>query len=332
MKIGFIGAGRWGISLALILNRKGQTIKMWEYNAERVSNLNKTRRIPDLPENVTLPESIIITNNLAEVVKDAEILIFVITSQTLRSAADAVLKSQPNSRAILVSAVKGIEQNTLKRMSEILKEKFHGSKPVILAGPGIPYEVVTGLPTSLVAASDDTKACAKVQELFSFENLRVYSHSDMIGVELGAALKNVIAIAAGICDGLDLGINAKAALLTRGLAEISRLGLAMNANPLTFAGLSGMGDLIVTSFSHHSRNRQVGNELAKDKKLADIMVNLCGVAEGIETTRSAIALATKFHIEMPLTEEIGRILFENASPKESLNRLLKRKLKSEIWR
>jgi len=191
---------------------------------------------------------------------------------------------------------------------------------------------VAGLPTSLVAASDDTKACAEVQELFSFENLRVYSHSDVIGVELGGALKNVIAIAAGICDGLDLGINAKAALLTRGLAEISRLGLALNANPLTFAGLSGMGDLIVTSFSPHSRNRLVGNELAKDKKLTDILFNLSGVAEGVETTRSAIALSTKHHIEMPLTEEIGRILFEDTSPKESLNRLFKRKLKSEIWR
>lgn len=332
MKIGFIGAGRWGISLALILNRKGQSIKLWEYNSERAANLNKTRRIPELPENVTIPESILITDNLTEVINDAGILVFVVPSQTLGSTSATVFAAQPKPGTILVSAVKGIEQKSLKRMSEIIREKFVGSQPVVLAGPGIPYEVVAGLPTSLVAASEDAQASAMVQELFSFENLRVYSHADVIGVELGGALKNVIAIAAGICDGLKLGINAKSALLTRGLAEITRLGIAMNANPLTFAGLSGMGDLIVTSFSAYSRNRQVGNELARGKKLSDVLPTLSGIAEGVETTQAAVRLAAKFRIEMPLTEEINRILFEAASPQTSLDRLLKRKLKSELWR
>jgi glycerol-3-phosphate dehydrogenase (NAD(P)+) len=332
MNVGFLGAGRWGISLALVLNRKGHSVKMWEYNSERVSNLNKNRHIPELPEAVTIPEPIIITNNLAEVVTNSELLVFVVPSQTLRSTVASVFECRPNENAIFVSAVKGIEQKTLKRMSEIIREKFSASRPVVLSGPGIPYEVVAGLPTSLVAASENMNSCTIVQELFSFENLRVYSHSDVTGVELGGALKNVIAIAAGICDGLELGINAKAALLTRGLAEISRLGLAMNANPLTFAGLSGMGDLIVTSFSVYSRNRQVGNELAKGKKLSDILSVLSGIAEGVETTKAAVALAGKFRIEMPLTEEINRILFDGAEPKESLDRLLKRRLKSELWR
>ncbi len=332
MSIGFIGAGRWAIALGLILNRKGLLIKMWEYDSERAAFLNKNRRIPELPETATIPETITITNNLIEVLADAEVLVFSVPAQSLRSAVTAVFEATPRDDTILVSAVKGIDQKTFKRMSEVIREKFVKAKPVVLAGPGIPYEVVAGAPTSLVAASEDTKACTLAQEIFSFENLRVYSHSDVIGVELGGALKNVIAIAAGICDGLDLGINAKAALLTRGLAEISRLGIALNANPLTFAGLSGMGDLIVTAFSPHSRNWQVGKELAKGKKVAEILNTLLGIAEGIETAKAAVGLAAKFRVEMPLTEEINRILLENSDPKESLERLLKRRLKSELWR
>lgn len=331
MSIGFIGAGRWGIALAIILNRKGLSIKMWEYDSERTEVLNKIRRIPELPETAIIPETIIITNNLKEVVTDIEVLVFVVPSQTLRSAVDAVFKATPKEETIFVSAVKGIDQKTLKRMSEVIRERFVKIKPVVLAGPGIPYDVVAGSPTSLVTASEDMKACTLVQEIFSFENLRVYSHTDVVGVELGGALKNVIAIAAGICDGLGLGINTKAALLTRGLAEVSRLGIAMNANPLTFAGLSGMGDLIVTAFSPYSRNWQVGKELAKGKKLSEILRTLSGIAEGVETAKAAIALANKFRVEMPLTEEVNRILFENSDPQESLERLLKRKLKSEIW-
>lgn len=332
MSIGFIGAGRWGISLALILDRKGLAVKMWEYNSERARALNKTRRIPELPEKITIPKQITITNNLAEVVADAEILIFVVPSQTLREAVAVVFDTKQDVSTIFVSAVKGIDQKNLRRMSEVIREKFTKAKPVVLAGPGIPYDVIAGSPTSLVAASEDAKAGTLVQEVFSFENLRVYFHPDVIGVELGGAFKNVIAIAAGICDGLGLGINAKAALLTRGLAEISRLGIAMNANPLTFAGLSGMGDLIVTAFSTHSRNWQVGNGLAQGKKIAEIMAGLPGIAEGVETAKAALGLANKFHVELPLTEEINKILFENSKPEESLGRLFKRRLKFEIWR
>jgi glycerol-3-phosphate dehydrogenase (NAD(P)+) len=332
MSIGFIGAGRWGISLALILNRKGLAIKMWEYNSERAATLNKNRRIPELPETITIPQQITITNNLTEVVANAEILVFAVPSQTLRSAVASVFEAKQDESTILVSAVKGIDQKTLRRMSEVIREKFTNVQPVVLAGPGMPYDVMAGSPTSLIAASENTKVGTLVQEVFSFENLRIYFHSDVIGVELGSALKNVIAIAAGICDGLGLGINAKAAVLTRGLAEISRLGIAMNANPLTFAGLSGMGDLIVTSFSTHSRNWQVGNELAKGKKISEIVAGLPGIAEGVETVKAAIGLANKFRVELPLTEEINRILFENSEPKESLERLLRRRLKSEIWR
>jgi len=331
MSIGFIGAGRWGISLAFILNRKGLGIKMWEYDSERVKKLNKSRKIPELPETVVIPDALLITDNLSEVIADTEVLVFVVPAQSLRSAVAAVYEAKPNNETILVSAVKGIEQKTLKRMSEIIKEKFVSAKPVVLAGPGIPYDMVAGSPTSLVAASDDQKAATLIQEIFSFENLRVYSHSDVVGVELGGALKNVIAIAAGICDGLGLGINAKAALLTRGLAEISRLGIALNANPLTFAGLSGMGDLIVTAFSPHSRNWQVGNQLAKGKRLKAILDSLLGIAEGVETTKAAIGLANKLRVEMPLTAEVNKILFEDSDPKESISRLLKRRLKSELW-
>lgn len=331
MSIGFIGAGRWGISLALILNRKGLSIKMWEYDSERVKNLNRNRKIPELPEPTEIPDSILITDNLNEVVRDTEVLVFVVPAQSLRSAVAAVYEAKPNNDTIFVSAVKGIEQKTLKRMTEVIREKFVSIQPVVLAGPGIPYDLVAGSPTSLVAAAEDKKASSLIQEIFSFENLRVYSHSDVVGVELGGALKNVIAIAAGICDGLGFGINAKAALLTRGLAEISRLGIALNANPLTFAGLSGMGDLIVTAFSPHSRNWQVGNQLAKGERLAPILNRLSGVAEGVTTTKSAIGLANKFRVEMPLTEEVNRILFEDSEPKESLARLLKRRLKSELW-
>ncbi|MEO0093621.1 MAG: NAD(P)H-dependent glycerol-3-phosphate dehydrogenase [candidate division WOR-3 bacterium] len=332
MSIGFIGAGRWGIALALILNRKGVSVKMWEYDPGRADALNEQRKIPELPATATIPETIVITNNLTEVLTDAEILVFAVPAQTLRSVVTTVYEAKPSDETILVSVVKGIDQNTLKRMSEVIREKFDSAKLVVLAGPGIPYDVVAGSPTSLVAASDDAKACTLVQEVFSFENLRVYSHSDVVGVELGGALKNVIAIAAGICDGLNLGINAKAALLTRGLAEITRLGIALNANPLTFAGLSGMGDLIVTAFSPYSRNWQVGKELAKSKSLKSILESLPGTAEGVATAKAGIGLANKFRIEMPLTEEVNRILFENSDPRVSLQRLLKRQLKAELWR
>lgn len=334
MKIAFIGAGRWAMTLALILHRKGNEIKMWEYSQKRLTEINRTRRLADLPDSILIPADIKITNDLEEVLQSPEIIFFAVPSQSLREVLVKILniKHQISNikRTILVSAIKGIERTTNKRMSEIIKEFYPNFDIVVLAGPGIPYEIAEGKPASLVVASNSSDVAMRLQELMSYENLRVYSHSDVVGVELGGALKNIIAIAAGICDGLKLGDNAKASLITRGLQEITRFGIAMNANPMTFAGLSGIGDIIVTSYSPYSRNRVLGEEIARGANLEKTTKSLTGVAEGVVTTISAKALGAKMRLELPIIEEIYTILYHDAEIIKSVKRLIQRPLKREF--
>lgn len=338
MKIAFIGAGRWAIVLSLILHRKGNEIKMWEFSQERLQKILQTRKMPDLPDSVLIPENIEISDDLNKTLQLAEIVFFAIPSQTLRSVLTKItpfrFNAQPNklhnNSPILVSAIKGLENNTNKRMSEVIKEFFPNLRTVVLAGPGIPYEIAEGKPASLVTASHDTLAANNIQKLLSFENLRVYTHLDIVGIELGGALKNVLAIAAGICDGLKLGDNAKAALITRGLAEVTRLGIAMNANPMTFAGLSGIGDVIVTSYSPYSRNRLLGEQIAKGNNLEQTTKALTGIAEGVATTISAKGLGSKMRLELPIIEEMYAILFKNSEITRSIKQLMERPLKKEI--
>ncbi|MCX7785147.1 MAG: NAD(P)-dependent glycerol-3-phosphate dehydrogenase [candidate division WOR-3 bacterium] len=336
MNISFIGAGRWATTLALILNRKNHQITMWEASAERYEKIIRQRTLPDLPDTITIPSNITITNNLEEVLASVEIIVLAVPSQALRNVLTKFFATRIDNRVIWVSAIKGIENQTYKRMSEIIKEFFPDAKIAVLAGPGIPYEIALGLPASLVVASSHQDIALRIQQLFSYENLRCYTQSDVVGTELGGSIKNVIAIAAGICDGLQLGENAKAALLTRGLAEMTRLGIAMNANPMTFAGLAGIGDLIVTSYSPYSRNRYIGEKLGQGIPISSLINSLTGVAEGIATATSAKNLSTKMHLDLPVINEVFTILSQPIKDrtietiiKESIGRLMSRPLKSE---
>jgi len=327
-KTAFIGAGRWALALALKLAEKGRNVALWEANHANLARLLAARKHPDLPERVVIPDGVKASGDLPAALAGAELVVFAVPSDAL---AEAARLAQPliDSAQTIVTVTKGIEPATLKRMSIVLKDMLRNKPVVVLAGPAIPYDMALGDPTSLLAASDDEPAAELVRDAFTGGNLRVYSHSDVVGVELGAALKNVIALAAGIADGLGLGINAKAALLSRGLAEMIRLGIAFNANPMTFAGLSGMGDLIVTSFSDRSRNHALGVSIGKGESVKSACTSLTGVAEGVTTARSARALAARQRVEMPITEEVCRILFEGAAPRDSIERLLKRRPKPE---
>ena len=331
MKISFVGAGRWALALGIRLAANGHELSLWEFSYASIDRLASTRRHPDLPESVTVPETVAVTNDIGKAVAGAEMIVFAVPSDTLAGAVQQVKILKPKPRA-LVTVTKGIDPKTLKRLSITISEAMPGLPVVVLAGPGIPYDVALGDPTSLVAASASDDAAAAVRDTFTGGNLRVYSHGDVVGVELGAALKNVIAIAAGAADGIGLGINAKAALLTRGLAEMTRLGLAFNANPLTFAGLSGMGDLIVTAFSDHSRNHTLGVAIGRGQTTDAALSSLGGVAEGATTVRSARMLAGSQRVEMPITEEVYRMLYEDVSPRDSMARLLRRSPRQEIWK
>jgi glycerol-3-phosphate dehydrogenase (NAD(P)+) len=330
VKVAFVGAGRWALALGLRLNENGLAVSLWECRSGNLDRLLKTRRHPDLPEQATVPDAVAVSGDLDRVVGDADFVVFAVPSDALVAVAGQVEALRPKPRTI-VTVTKGIDPHTLQRLSVTLNETFPTLPTVVLAGPGIPYDVALGDPTSLVAASTNEAAVTLVRDTFTGGSLRVYSHDDVIGVELGAALKNVIAIAAGMADGIGLGINAKAALLTRGLAEITRLGLAFNANPLTFAGLSGMGDLIVTAFSERSRNYALGRAVGAGENVETALAKLSGVAEGTTTALSARALAGRQRIEMPITEDVCRILFEGLSPRDSMNVLLKRSPKQETW-
>ena len=333
MSIAFVGAGRWAMTLALILHRKNLEIKMWEYSQGRLEKILQTRKLSDLPDSITIPEEIEISDDLEKTLQSAEVIIFAIPSQELRGVLTKIspfrYNAQKDTNPILVSAIKGLENNTNKRMSTIIKEFFPNLRIVILAGPGIPYEIAEGKPASLVVAGQDVLAAEKVQNLVSYENIRVYTHQDVVGVELGGALKNIIAIAVGICNGLNLGDNAKSALITRGLAEITRLGITMNANPMTFAGLSGIGDIIVTSYSPYSRNRLLGEQIGKGYNLDQTTKLLTGIAEGVTTTKSAKELGSKMRLELPIIEQMYTILFQKADIVKSIKRLMGRPLKNE---
>jgi glycerol-3-phosphate dehydrogenase (NAD(P)+) len=331
MKIAFVGAGRWAVALGTRLAANGHDISLWEFNPANLERLTTTRRHPDLPADFAVPANVSVIDNLGGAVAAAQFIVLAVPSEVLAGAVQQVRTLNPKPQA-LVTVTKGIEPKTLKRLSVTITDALPVLPVVVLAGPGIPYDVALGDPTSLVAASVNETAAALVRDTFTGGNLRVYSHGDVVGVELGAALKNVIAIAAGVADGIGLGINAKAALLTRGLAEITRLGLAFNANPLTFAGLSGMGDLIVTAFSDHSRNHALGVAVGHGETTAEALLGLAGVAEGAITVRSARSLAGSQRVEMPITEEVYRMLYEGVSPHESMTRLLRRNPRQEIWK
>lgn len=323
MRIQVVGAGSWGLALARLLALRGHDVRLWCRDEDGPDALAQTRHSPVFLPEVRLPEAVEVGR---EVDPAAEMAVFAVPSHAMRDVVQALPFSP---KTLRVSVAKGIENDTLLRMSQVIRDAAGPCRVAALSGPTHAEEVGRDLPASIVAASEDGQAARTVQEAFMTDAFRVYTSPDIVGTELGGALKNVIAVAAGACDGLGLGDNAKAALLTRGLAEMTRLGVAMGADPLTFAGLSGMGDLIVTCTSRHSRNRGLGEKIAQGDTLETIQAASPMVAEGVRTTRSAHALARRCGVELPITEQVHRVLFENADAREAVSALMIRDPKPE---
>ena len=319
--------------MAALLAEKGHAVSLWEYDAAAAQALASTRKLPVLPE-LTLPKSIQVTSRMADAIGDRGVVVSATPSQFVRSTMKAAQSSGSVSRdAAVISVSKGLEEKTLKRMSEVIREELHlpASRVAVLSGPSHAEEVCRHLPAALVAASEDVGLCARVQSIFTQDYFRVYAHPDMIGVELGGTLKNIFAIACGISDGLGLGDNSKAAIMTRGLNEMARLGAKMGAQLLTFFGLAGMGDLIVTCLSRHSRNRLLGEKLGQGKSPAQALAEMTMVTEGYKTVPSAFGLAQRFQLDCPLIQEIYQVLYKDKNPRASLRDLMERQTPSE-WR
>lgn len=330
MKIGILGAGGWGTTLAKVLSDNNHKIILWTHELETCSEINSNHTNHTYLKGVKLKSNISATLNLDDLI-DCEIFVNAIPTQFIRNVFSEY--EFPIGDKLLVNVSKGIEKNTLFRISEILFDvlKLKPENYTVLTGPSHAEEVARKAPTTVVAASENHENCVLVQSLFSTSYFRIYSSDDVIGCELGGSLKNIIAIAAGIIDGLKLGDNPKAALITRGLANISRLGAVFGANPLTFFGLSGFGDLIVTCNSKHSRNRYVGEQIGKGLKLKEILDEMQMVAEGISTTESTYHLSKKLNVEMPIVNKIYSILFNDEDPLAAIDSLMTRSSKREWW-
>jgi len=331
MKIAVLGAGGWGTTLAILLNRNGHNVTLWEYNPEYAATLEEYRENFYYLPKIIIPKDIKITNDIEYAVHEKNIILITTPTQFIRNNLSA-LKTYKFKDEIFVSASKGIENDSLLMVSDIILDILENAKKdkiVSLSGPSHAEEVSRKVPTAVVCASNNHKTAEFVQNIFSNNYFRVYSSSDLIGTEIGGALKNVIAIAAGISDGAQFGDNTKAALMTRGINEIMRLGLKLKAKKETFFGLSGIGDLIVTCESKHSRNRYVGEQIGSGKKLSVVLKEMKMVAEGVATTKSAYELSKHHKIEMPIVEEVYAILFNDRSPHQATKNLMMRNLKSE---
>lgn len=329
-RIAVLGGGNWGTTLALHLLGNGHEVRLWEFFPELALAMNRDKENKKYLPGVPLPDGLKVSADLGEVVKEAEVLLFAVPSHLLRELLWG-LKEATFKAGLAVSVIKGLEQESLKRMSEVIEEELpqFKAKVVALSGPSLALEVVKGVPTAVVAASQDEEQARLAQKVFFGPRFRVYTSTDIIGVELGGALKNIIAIAAGISDGLGFGDNAHGALLTRGLAEMTRLGVALGAQAATFSGLSGMGDLITTCSSRLSRNHRVGMAIAQGRKLDEILKEMVMVAEGVRTTKAAIRLAQRHQVELPIAAQMQAILFEGRDPREGVMALMQREPKAE---
>lgn len=331
-KIAVIGGGSWGTTLASLLCGKGHQVSLWVFEADLAERMRQTRvNNVYLPGSV-LPDGIDITSDLGWAADGADILLIVTPSHVTRGILQR-LSGHVHEGACFVSATKGIENETLMTMAEVMEDvlpkPFH-PRFSFLSGPSFAKEVITKMPTAVCVASRDPATARRIQAAFNTDYFRVYTNPDVTGVELGGSLKNVIAIAAGCSDGLGFGHNTRAALITRGLAEIARLGVAMGANPLTFSGLSGMGDLVLTCTGELSRNRTVGYKLGQGARLDDILAEMKMVAEGVNTAKAAHGLSKKHAVVMPITEQVYSLLYDGKSPKRVVRELMTRDLKSEL--
>jgi glycerol-3-phosphate dehydrogenase (NAD(P)+) len=331
MKISVLGAGSWGTALAIILNSNGHNVTLWEYKKEYVKGLIKHRENKIFLPGISVPQDITITHSIKEASTDQHMIVIAIPTQFVRSVL-LMMKKFSFKNTTFISVAKGIEKDTLVTVNHIIAEELDidASNIAVLSGPSHAEEVSRKIPTAVVAASCSLETAKDVQAAFMTSYFRVYSTTDIIGVELGGALKNVIAIGAGIIDGAKFGDNTKAAIMTRGIAEISRLGIELGAKPITFSGLSGMGDLIVTCMSRHSRNRYVGEQIGMGKKLPEVLKSMKMVAEGVETCKSVHQLAAKHNIDVPIANAVYNILFNEKDPIKVTYELMSRGMKTEL--
>lgn len=327
--IAVLGAGSWGTALAVHLDRTGHAVRLWARDSTLAARIRSSRSNPSYLPEVELPATVTVTSDVADAVDGASYVAFAVPSHGLRAVVRTAMPSlRPG--AVLVSGVKGLEAATLARMSQVIADEALGAHPVVvLSGPSFAAEVARGLPTAMLAASADADAVTRAQEHFRGPTLRLYGSDDVTGVEIGGALKNVIAIAAGAVEGLGLGHNSMAALITRGLAEISRLATAEGGRRETLAGLAGLGDLVLTCTGDLSRNRRVGIELGRGRPLEEILRSMHMVAEGVRTTGAALALASRHGIELPIAAQMGKVLDGRSSPREAVEALMLRRQKVE---
>ncbi len=330
LKIAVLGDGGWGTALSILLNKKGYTVSVWGAFKENIDRINKTGENEVFLPGVKIPEGIVFTTDMESAVKEASIVVLAVPSHVMRSVCEKY-KSFYMENHIVVSVAKGLERKTLKRMSEVIEDVIgKHTDIVVLSGPSHAEEVARHIPTAIVASSKVMDLALKIEKVFTTKDFKVYTNPDIIGVELGGSLKNIIAIAAGIVDGLKLGANTKAAVMTRGIVEISRLGVRMGANPLTFSGLSGIGDLIATGVSPFSRNRTLGERIGSGEKLKDILSSTPKVAEGVNTINAALKLSEKYGVSMPITEELLKVLEGVEPPGKFIENIFSRDLASEL--
>ena len=331
MPVAIIGAGGWGTALAATLARADRRVSLWVYEADLAAGMSASRENPIYLPSVRIPESVHISNSMNSVLTDSRIVIMAVPSHVFRSVVQQMAPLvQPDT--IFVSATKGIETCTLMRMSQVITDVLGTSvesRIAVISGPTFAPEVARGVPTALVVASPLESLRVQLQNELSTPRFRLYTNLDIIGVEIGAATKNIIAIAAGVADGLGLGSNAAAALVTRGLAEITRLAVACGGRRETLSGLAGLGDLILTSYGNLSRNRRVGIALGQGRRIEDIIGGMRSIAEGVKTAESAVALARKLNVEMPIAERMYAVLYEGLRVQDAINDLMERKLKEE---
>ena len=330
-KISVIGSGGWGIALAILLHKNGHNLTIWSFDKKEAEELKTTRENKTKLPNILLPEDIKVTDDLKEAVNDKDILILAAPSKAIRSVSKS-LKNIIKDNQIIVNVAKGLEEDTLETMTDIIEEELKGKKPqvAVLSGPSHAEEVGKGIPTTCVVSAHNKELTLYLQNIFMNPSFRVYTSPDMLGVEIGGALKNVIALAAGIADGLNYGDNTKAALITRGIKEIASLGVAMGGEQSTFYGLTGLGDLIVTCASMHSRNRRAGILLGQGKTLDEAIKEVNMVVEGVYSAKSALMAAKKYNVEIPIIEQVNAVLFENKNAAEAVNELMIRDKKLEI--
>ena len=328
--VAFLGGGSFGTALGILLANKGYKVSIYDRDKSVVDDINHNRKNDKYIKELKIPENVTAYNNLDEALKDAKYVVLAVPSHVIRTASKS-LKGKIDKDVVVVSIAKGIEEGSNLRLSEVIEEELPHNKVVILSGPSHAEEVAFDIPTTVVVSSKDENASNEVQDLFMTKEFRVYTNDDLVGVEIGGAVKNIIALAAGICDGIGYGDNSKAALMTRGMAEIVRIGISLGGKPETFLGLTGMGDLIVTCTSLHSRNRRAGFLIGQGETVDEAIKDVGMVVEGIKACRAFYELKEKLNIEMPITDVLYKVLFANKNAKDAVVELMEREKKNEIY-